>query len=305
MKKYNLSSLAILVIFSAVLSFALPPLTVSAAALTDSQRIDQFAIDDQEPIDYALFSEMVQSLPTYYNKAFKTTVPVTCFINPANIEDSRLYYQNWSSIYGLAPTAGQVVMPQPYTSHRGQDWNSTVYQEPLYAIHDGTVTRAAYDSSYGNRIDYTFGNWTIYYAHLSQMNVQVGATVTNGQKIGNVGATGNVTGEHVHIGLLYKGKLVDPHPFVTGVWDFDTKAAELEGTTITYYVQVGAFANRTYADNYAAEVRSKGFDAFVRVYSGETYPYRVQCGAFTIYNNAVNYKNQLIAAGIDAFITTN
>lgn len=55
MKKYNLSRLAILVIFSAVLSFALPPLTVSAAALTDSQRIDQFAIDDQEPIDYALF----------------------------------------------------------------------------------------------------------------------------------------------------------------------------------------------------------------------------------------------------------
>lgn len=125
------------------------------------------------------------------------------------------------------------------------------------------------------------------------MNVQVGATVTNGQKIGNVGATGNVTGEHVHIGLLYKGKLVDPHPFVTGVWDFDTKAAELEGTTITYYVQVGAFANRTYADNYAAEVRSKGFDAFVRVYSGETYPYRVQCGAFTLYDNAETTKINL------------
>ncbi len=165
---------------------------------------------------------------------------------------------DWGSIYGIAPTASQVVMPQPNQSHRGQDWNSSVSQEPLYAIHSGVVTRASYDSSYGNRVDYTFGNWTVYYAHLSTMNVSLGDTVSNGQKIGNVGATGNVTGEHVHVGMLYKGKLIDPHPFLTGIWTFEGKEADLEGGGSTQTIGI-------YKNNYGVDVR-------IRSGAGTGYP---------------------------------
>lgn len=213
----------------------------------DSTIIDSIAKLEIEKLDYSKFEYIVNALPTYYNLAFKATVPVTCFMNSANIEDTRLLYQNWGSIYGIAPTASQVIMPQPYQSHRGQDWNSSVYQEPLYAVHNGVVTRASYDASYGNRIDYTFGNWTLYMGHMSRMDVKVGDVVTKGQKLGNVGSTGNVTGEHVHFGLLYKGKLVDPHPFLVGIWDFDAKQAELEGTATN--------TPGVYLNSYSVEVR--------------------------------------------------
>lgn len=170
------------------------------------------------------------SSTAYYNKAFKGTAHVTSHINVNHIEDSRLVYQNWNNIYGLASSAWQMSWPQPYSTHRGQDWDTLAPNEPLYAVHAGTVTRASYDSTYGNRVEVSFGNWMISMAHMNQIDVKLGSSVQAGQKLGNVGRTGNVTGEHVHISLYYQGKLVDPHPFLTGVWDFDTKAAELENS---------------------------------------------------------------------------
>ncbi len=164
----------------------------------------------------------------YYNLAFKGTAYVTSNINVNLIEDNRLFYQNWNSIYGLAATPQQVKLPQAYSTHRGQDWDTLSSKEALYAVHDGTVTWAAYDSTYGNRVEYEFGKWKLSMAHLSQIDVKKGDKVRLGQKLGNVGSTGNVTGEHVHIALYYGGKLVDPHPFITGVWNFDDKALEME-----------------------------------------------------------------------------
>jgi murein DD-endopeptidase MepM/ murein hydrolase activator NlpD len=48
------------------------------------------------------------------------------------------------------------------------------------------------------------------YAHLSRIDVRVGARVTGGSTIGRVGATGETTGPHLHFEVLVRGANVDP-----------------------------------------------------------------------------------------------
>jgi murein DD-endopeptidase MepM/ murein hydrolase activator NlpD len=61
------------------------------------------------------------------------------------------------------------------------------------------VVQAGYDGSYGNDVIIRMpdGMYTLY-GHLSSINVSVGQSVIPGQRIGLSGATGNVTGPHLH-----------------------------------------------------------------------------------------------------------
>ncbi|MET7572193.1 LysM peptidoglycan-binding domain-containing M23 family metallopeptidase [Streptomyces sp. NPDC005492] len=82
------------------------------------------------------------------------------------------------------------------------------------AIAAGTVVSAAYDGAYGNEvvIRHADGKYS-QYAHMSQLSVSAGQTVTEGQQIGLSGATGNVTGPHLHFEIRttpYYGSDVDP-----------------------------------------------------------------------------------------------
>jgi murein DD-endopeptidase MepM/ murein hydrolase activator NlpD len=52
------------------------------------------------------------------------------------------------------------------------------------------------------------------YAHLSRIDVKVGQIVENGQVLGLSGATGRVTGPHLHWGLRIQGARVDPFALV-------------------------------------------------------------------------------------------
>jgi len=86
----------------------------------------------------------------------------------------------------------------------------------IYASKSGTVTAAAYHSSMGNyvMIDHGDGTSTIY-MHNSQLLVNVGTVVTQGQVIAKAGTTGNSTGPHCHFSIKVSGEFVNPLDYVS------------------------------------------------------------------------------------------
>ena len=62
-------------------------------------------------------------------------------------------------------------------------------------------------------IDHVEGLKTMY-NHMDQIDVREGQVVKQGQPIGTVGATGRVTGAHLHLGVILNGVSVDPSLFV-------------------------------------------------------------------------------------------
>ncbi|KEF38040.1 metalloendopeptidase-like membrane protein [Schinkia azotoformans MEV2011] len=81
----------------------------------------------------------------------------------------------------------------------------------IKAADNGKVESAGYDGGYGNKIVINHGNgMKTVYGHLSKIEVKVGQTVSQGQKIGVMGSTGNSTGTHLHFEVYENGKLVNP-----------------------------------------------------------------------------------------------
>jgi murein DD-endopeptidase MepM/ murein hydrolase activator NlpD len=87
--------------------------------------------------------------------------------------------------------------------HSGQDFAAKPGTEVM-AVHGGTVVKAGGNGAgdgpaYGNAIviKHAPGSYT-QYAHLLSINVSPGQQVKTGQKIGEVGSTGNSTGPHLH-----------------------------------------------------------------------------------------------------------
>lgn len=77
------------------------------------------------------------------------------------------------------------------------------------------------------------------------------------------------------------------------------KAFQLKKASNLYKVQAGAFKVKANADELAATLKSKGFDAFVVLEGGM---FRVQAGAFRTKQNADDLVARLKQAGHDAFI---
>ena len=96
-------------------------------------------------------------------------------------------------------------------THTGLDFAAPT-GTPVVSVANGTVRSTEYSGAYGNRIVIALEDGTeIWYCHLSAFNVSVGQTVTGGQQVGLVGATGNVTGPHLHLEVRPgAGDPVDP-----------------------------------------------------------------------------------------------
>jgi hypothetical protein len=100
--------------------------------------------------------------------------------------------------------------------HTGTDFPAPV-GTPIHAVMDGRVSSTAWSSWGGNLtriITKGLGEW--FYAHQSRQDVKTGDNVKGNQIIGLVGATGNVTGPHLHLELRVGGTPVDPMRTLTG-----------------------------------------------------------------------------------------
>ena len=108
--------------------------------------------------------------------------------------------------------AGGLITQYMAWYHPGIDIANRV--APGIAAADGGVVRVAGwpdGMGYGNRVVIDHGNgYTSMYAHLSNVYVSVGETVSRGQLIGQMGSTGRSTGTHLHLEIHYKGVALNP-----------------------------------------------------------------------------------------------
>ena len=110
---------------------------------------------------------------------------------------------------------GRVVNGVRTSVHYGLDIEGRT-GEPIKASNRGVVALVA-DLFYGGKTVYLYhgeGLITVYH-HMSKALVAVGDTVERGQVIGRVGATGRVTGPHLHWGAQYGVISFDPDDLLT------------------------------------------------------------------------------------------
>ncbi|MFP1629386.1 M23 family metallopeptidase [Streptomyces sp. 5K101] len=104
-----------------------------------------------------------------------------------------------TSSYTITSTYGESGSMWSSGQHTGLDFAAPT-GTPVKAVHGGTIKSAGWSGSYGYRIVLELADGTeVWYAHLSSMTASAGQKVATGETIGRVGATGNVTGPHLHM----------------------------------------------------------------------------------------------------------
>lgn len=104
----------------------------------------------------------------------------------------------------LHPVTGQV------RAHNGTDYAAPV-GTPVWAAGDGIVEKAGYNQFNGNYVYIRHTQqYMTKYLHLQRRMVNQGQRVKQGQTIGTLGATGRVTGPHLHYEFLVNGTHKNP-----------------------------------------------------------------------------------------------
>lgn|GEM_PF-3418194 len=120
--------------------------------------------------------------------------------------------------FGITSDFGSRVHPvlNVPKQHTGLDIGATQGSQVVACL-SGRVIRAEMLPAYGQIVVIDHGGKvSSVYAHLSAVSVQVGDLVERGDNIGRVGATGAVTGPHLHFEVRQDGEPVDPGAFLGG-----------------------------------------------------------------------------------------
>lgn len=100
---------------------------------------------------------------------------------------------------------------EPGKAHGALDIAGVPVGTTIHAADGGTVVYAGELGTYGLLVRVMHENGVeTYYAHCNKISVKVGDKVYKGQKVGEVGATGRVTGPHLHFEVRINGNKVNP-----------------------------------------------------------------------------------------------
>ncbi len=98
--------------------------------------------------------------------------------------------------------------------HSGMDFKAPI-GTPIYSSGNGVVLRAGWAGGYGKMVEIRHPNGLISrYAHMNDIAVKQGETVTQGRQIGKTGNTGRSTGPHLHYELRKNKKAYNPMPYL-------------------------------------------------------------------------------------------
>ncbi len=141
----------------------------------------------------------------------------------------------------VSPTGGEVRVTSGYgyrthpvtgevgSFHKGVDFACRV-GDPIYAADSGSIivaTKAGYGGGYGHHVIIDHGGKYTLYGHMTNVLVNLNQGVKQGEQIGTCGATGRVTGPHLHFevqtGAIY-GVRQDPMPFFESKKDKDDES---------------------------------------------------------------------------------
>ena len=111
--------------------------------------------------------------------------------------------------YRIHPITGR------YCFHSGIDLRAS--HDTVFAVLPGRVSLSGYDALTGVHIQLASGDFSFLYGHLSQVFVLAGDSVDAGSPLGITGASGRVTGEHLHFSVCYRHKPVNPLLFLRGL----------------------------------------------------------------------------------------
>jgi len=196
----------------------------------DSNKINLDNSDMQDLIDKTILNA------NKIDKLFKKIYIEKIYLS--NIEDkfnSKIKY--WSSIPSRMPmdikrgiyiSSYYGYRDDPFHDkkqfHAGDDFSAKI-GTPVKCTGDGVVSKAKFDTRFGNyiEVDHGFGYKTIY-AHLKDgLLVKKGDKVKRGQSIALLGNTGRSTAPHLHYEVKFKNKTVNPRKYYT----YDKKLEEL------------------------------------------------------------------------------
>ncbi|WP_263350649.1 M23 family metallopeptidase [Acidicapsa acidisoli] len=210
--------------------FALAGVDVEAPAGSSELKITEFTGTGRDALSHD-FSTTVPIHPAHYRTSSITVEPK--FVEPGPEERKEIEADSKAKQAAFATTAdkplwsGSFLAPvkaQPTDSfgtrrtfngklasiHKGTDFRAAS-GTPVHAGNSGTVILAQHLYFEGNcvMIDHGLGLISIS-MHLSRIDVKPGQHVSRGQQVGLSGATGRVTGPHLHWAIRWQGAMLDP-----------------------------------------------------------------------------------------------
>lgn len=97
--------------------------------------------------------------------------------------------------------------------HEGIDLRAR--SDTVFAVLNGIIDQAGFSAGLGLNVKIGHGEISTEYGHLREVFVKVHSQITAGTPIGITGRSGRATGEHLHFGVRYRGRPIDPIKFLS------------------------------------------------------------------------------------------